>query len=89
MIDYIMDNLKDNNEFSKKLYKYMISSQQITGKQICMLLWEQDIISVEESKITAVKKGTISPYNFMLEMVQTLQITPAQLALNHVPVPVW
>lgn len=82
MIDYIMDNLKDNNEFSKKLYKYMISSQQITGKQICMLLWEQDIISVEESKITAVKKGTISPYNFMLEMVQTLQITPAQLALD-------
>lgn len=82
IIDYILENIQKNNEFSKKLYKYMISSQEITGKQVCMLLWEQDLISVEESKITALKSGAISPYNFMLEMVQTLQITPAQLALD-------
>lgn len=82
VIQYIIDNLRDNTRFSKKIYKYMISNQTITGRQICMLLWEQDLITVEESKITALKNGATSPYSFMLEMIRTLQITPAQLALD-------
>lgn len=82
IVEYILENLKNNITFSKRMYKYMISNQVITGKQVCMLLWEQDLIHVEESKISALKNGTVSPYRFMLEMIQTLQITPAQLALD-------
>lgn len=82
MIQYIIENLQNNVRFSKKMYQYMISSQTITGRQICMLLWEQDLITVEESKITALKNGSANPYNFMLDMIRTLQITPAQLALD-------
>ena len=37
---------------------------------------------VEESKITALKNGSTNAYNFMLDMIKTLQITPAQLALD-------
>lgn len=82
VIQYILQNLENNTKFSKMIYKYMISDQTITGRQICMLLWEQDLISVDESKITALKNGITNPYNFMLEMISTLQITPAQLALD-------
>lgn len=82
MLTYIIDGLENNIEFSKKMYKYMISNQVITGKQICMILWEQDLISVDEKKIDALKTGKISAYDFMVEMVSTLQITPAQLALD-------
>lgn len=82
IIDYILENLEENNEFSKKIYKYLISSQKITGRQICLLLWEQDLISVPESRIISLKNGSTNPYNFMLEMIRDLQITPAQLALD-------
>ena len=82
MIQYITENLQNNIRFSKKMYQYMITNQTITGRQICMLLWEQDLITVEESKITALKNGSANPYNFMLDMIRTLQITPAQLALD-------
>lgn len=82
VIDYILENLKDNTRFSKRIYKYMISDQTITGRQMCLLLWEQDLISVDESRITALKTGKTSAYNFILEMIRTLQITPAQLALD-------
>lgn len=82
VITYILENLKDNTRFSKRIYKYMISDQTITGRQICMLLWEQDLISVDESKITALKSGKTGAYNFILDMINTLQITPAQLALD-------
>jgi penicillin-binding protein 2 len=82
IIDYVIENLSDNAKFSKKMYKYMISGQKITGKQICLLLWEQDRITVEESEINALKNNAVSAYNFMLEMISNLQITPAQLALD-------
>ncbi len=75
VIQYILENLQDNIRFSKKMYKYMISDQTITGRQVCMLLWEQDLITVEESKINALKNGSTNAYNFMLEMIKTLQIT--------------
>lgn len=82
VLQYIIENLQDNVRFSKKMYQYMISDQTITGRQMCMLLWEQDQISVEESRITALKNGSTNAYNFMLDMIRTLQITPAQLALD-------
>lgn len=82
IIDYILKNLRENQDFSKKMYKYLISAQQIKGKQMCLLLWEQDLISVEESHIVSLKNGNTNPYNFMLEMIRDLQITPAQLALD-------
>jgi penicillin-binding protein 2 len=82
IIDYIIENLSDNTTFSKKMYKFMISNQKITGRQICMILWEQDLITVEESEINSLKNGGISAYNFMLKMISNLQITPAQLALD-------
>ena len=43
------------------MYKYMISDQTITGRQVCMLLWEQDLITVEESKINALKMARPTP----------------------------
>ena len=82
IIDYILVHLQDNQEFSKKMYKYLISSQKIKGRQICLLLWEQDLISVEESRIVSLKNGSINPYNFVIEMIRDIQITPAQLALD-------
>jgi penicillin-binding protein 2 len=82
IIDYIIENLSDNTKFSKKMYKFMISNQKITGRQICMILWEQDLITVEESEINSLKNGGTSAYNFMLKMISNLQITPAQLALD-------
>lgn len=82
IIEYIIEHLQDNKEFSKKMYKYLISSQKINGRQMCLLLWEQDLISVEESRIVSLKNGSTNPYNFMLEMIRDIQITPAQLALD-------
>ena len=82
LVTYTINCLDNNTDFAKKLYKYMIANDDITGKQLCMILWEQDLISVPESDINQLKSGSVSAYNFMLSLIQTLQITPAQLALD-------
>lgn len=81
LVDYILEEL-DNKAFAKKIYKYMISQERISGKQICMLLIEQDKINPTEEEIKQLKNGTVSAYHFMVELIRTLQITPAQLALD-------
>ncbi len=82
LVDYIIDALQNNTEFNKRLYKYMIANNNITGKQICIILWDQDLINVEESMIRGLKTNRISSYDFMIECISNLEITPAQLALD-------
>ncbi len=82
LVDYIIDALQNNSEFNKKLYKYMIANNNITGKQICIILWDQDLINVPETQITGLKSGRISAYEFIIDCISNLEITPAQLALD-------
>lgn len=80
--DYLFDRLKINTAFHKKLYKYMIADNLLTGKTICLLLYDQGIISGTPTERATLESGTISPYNFMLGRISNLEITPAQLALD-------
>lgn len=82
LIDYTIENLDNNTAFAKKIYKYMIKDDMISGRQICSLLLEQDVISITEDERHKFESGQISPYNFMLYLIKNLFITPAQLALD-------
>lgn len=78
----ILELLDDNTEFSKKLYRYMIEGNDISGRQICSVLLEQNAVSITEIEEERFVTGQISPYNFMLFLIENLYITPAQLALD-------
>ena len=78
----ILHLLTNNTEFSKKLYRYMIDNSDINGRQICTILLEQNAISITEKDEERFITKQISPYNFMLFLIENLYITPAQLALD-------
>lgn len=78
----ILALLKNNTEFSKKLYRYMINNNDINGRQICTILLEQNAISITEEEEERFMTKQISPYTFMLFLIENLYITPAQLALD-------
>lgn len=82
MLEYVFDKLSSDTDFHKRLYKYMIRDNQINGRQICLLLYDQGIISGTMAERATVENGTISPYDFMLNKIANLEITPAQLALD-------
>lgn len=82
LVELIIDSLANNKDFSKKIYKYMIAGNNISGKQICLILWNQDLINVDQEEIIQLKENRISSYQFMLNCIEHLEITPAQLALE-------
>ena len=82
LLEYIFENIDNNTGFNKKIYKYMIRDNAISGRQVCLILLEQSIINIEEEEAARFTSGLVSPYEFMLDRIRNLDITPAQLALD-------
>lgn len=70
--------------FEKKLFYYLLLDGKITGKDVCMLLYTQGIISKskKDKDYKGLVDGSLSPYNFIRKKISKLEITPAQLALD-------
>ena len=82
LTDYLIDYLKTDNNFSKILYKYMLQEDTISGREICLVLYEQGILSKDDDCYDALASGAMTAYDFMVNKIYTLEIEPAQLALE-------
>ncbi|SCP95037.1 penicillin-binding transpeptidase domain-containing protein [Anaerobium acetethylicum] len=82
LITYITDSLSKDSAFGKKLYKYMIKGNSLSGREICLMLFDQGVLEYNESEISGLNSGATGAYNFMLDKISNLKITPAQLALD-------
>lgn len=82
VLEYIEEQLMDDPEFGKMLYKYMILDDVVSGREICLLLYEQHVLEYEEEMVQQLSSGQLSPYEFLREKIRNLEITPAQLALE-------
>lgn len=82
IIEYILNMIDSDVEFQKKLYKYMLHNDVISGKDICMMLCEQRAIEIPSEDEEALYAGKLSAYQFMMNRITSLDITPAQMALD-------
>ena len=82
ILEYIFDVLDRDPDFDKKIYRYMILNDEITGRQICFLLLEQNIVEPPQEELSQFESGAETPYNFMRNRIEQLDLTPAQLALD-------
>ena len=82
VVDYISTELENDVDFQTMLYKYMLLDDIVTGKEICLLLYEQGVLEYDEETVGRLQNGSYSAYNFMLDEIGKLEITPAQLALE-------
>ncbi|MCR5477913.1 MAG: penicillin-binding protein [Lachnospiraceae bacterium] len=86
IFDKIVDsciNLADHSgDFQKRMFKYMLLKDRITPKQVCMLLYEQNAIEIPIEEIEKLQEGRISAFRFMMNRIEGLDVTPAQLALD-------
>lgn len=78
----IFELLEENTEFYKKIYKYLLLDDQISGKQVCQILLEQGIVDVSDQEEQDLINGNQDAYHFMLNLINDLDITPADMALD-------
>lgn len=82
VLNYIEETLMEDSEFGKMLYKYMILDNIVSGNEICRLLYEQNVLEYDQETIDKLTSNQLSSYNFMIDKIENLEITPAQLALE-------
>ncbi len=82
LVDYMFEIMAESNSFRKYYYKYMLLTDTVSGTQVCKLLCEQKCIDTSIEDVGALYDGDITAYQFMINRIQNLDITPAQLALD-------
>ena len=81
MTEFILLELSETSSFSKIVYTSMLEQGLITGDQICMLLYDQNVFE-KDGDYENLVNGVIDAYNFICIKIQNLEITPAMLALD-------
>lgn len=83
LVSEIINQLSKDDEFDKKIYKYMLLNNELSGVTVCRLLYEQNILSKKNDEdYSLLLNNHISAYDFMKRKIKKLEITPAQLALD-------
>ena len=82
LVAYLEEYLRETSQFDKLLYKYLIKSGGITGAQICAIDYEQGVLPMDENAYNGLLSGTVSAYGWLYNKIETLEITPGQLALE-------
>lgn len=82
LVEYIIEHLNESNSFTKKMLRYMILNDNITARQICTILIEQDAVSIIDSEKNKFLRGATAPYDFIIYLIANLYLTPGQLALD-------
>ena len=82
MVSFVIDYLQNDRGFDKLIYQYMIKAGAVTGRDICLMLYEQNILTYDEVQYNNLASGAVGAYDFIRGKIQTLEITPGQLALE-------
>jgi len=83
LVEYIKNMLTDNVDFGKKVIYYRLYDGTIHGSEICMLLYDQKVFEYDEDKYNSLAGYNNNvTYDFIIDQIKSLNITPAQLALD-------
>lgn len=82
LVDFGLDLLEDDNKFIKMIYSYLIYHYELSGKDCCLLLFDQGDIKYNETEYNQLEQGMLSAYGFIIRKIRKLEITPGQLGLD-------
>ncbi len=80
--DYIEEYLMDDTDFCKRVFRYMLKEGSLSGTEVCLLLYDQGILTMNTADYDGLSSGSYLAYDFIRDKIYNLEITPAQLALT-------
>lgn len=80
--DYVLDEVKDDSVFDKRVYHAMVNNETISGREICMLLYDQGVLKKNQTTYAKLQSGMIAPFSFLKAKIRSLEISPGELGLT-------
>lgn len=82
LVSYGMELLENDTKYPKMVYSYMIHQYELSGRDCCLLLFDQGDIKYNADEYEKLKLGLTSPYSFIIKKIRNLEITPGDLGLE-------
>lgn len=82
IIQSVMKRLDEDSSFDRLLYRYIVKDDMVKPRIICNCLLDQGIVVLSDDEKNLWDRGVLTPYQFMINRITNLEITPAQLALD-------
>ncbi len=81
--EYLLKQLAEDENFTKRIFRYLVNQDIVTGKELCLALYSQGILPYDEQAVAALAAGGSDyTFDFMISKITNLEITPSQLALD-------
>lgn len=80
--NYVLDEVKDDSVFDKRVYHAMVNNEIISGREICMLLYDQGVLKKNQTTYAKLQSGMIAPFSFLKAKIRSLEISPGELGLT-------
>lgn len=82
VVDYITGAVQEDGDFDTAVYEDMVMSDRISPEEIVQLFYDQGVLKKKDDTYQAWKSGEMSTYTFVRAKIESLEITPADLALD-------
>lgn len=82
LIKYGLDLLEKDTTYPKMIYSFLVHQKELSGRDCCLLLFDQGDIKYNANEYQKLKSGVTSPYAFITRKIRNLEITPGQLGLE-------
>lgn len=82
LMEGIEKELGSQIAFRKLLFKWLAMEEKITGRDICLLLYAQEVLSDMDDDYDKMVSGETDAFSFLKKKIVQLEITPAMLALD-------
>ncbi|MCH5333283.1 MAG: peptidoglycan glycosyltransferase [Agathobacter sp.] len=82
LCSYILNRIDTNVDFAKIVYEYMLQRKEVSPRDLCLILFDQGVLDYDDDSVEGLKSGSLSPFDFLLDKINNIEIRPAQLALD-------
>lgn len=83
LVEYVMKDLETDTAFTKRIFRFLINNATVTGKELCLALYSQNILAYDENEVRLLQvNGEEYAFQFIRQKISDIEITPAQLALD-------
>ena len=82
LVSYTINRLEKLKAYNLLVYKYAIANDEISGNELCAILYDQNVLPSDEETRSSLLNGSLSAYQFIKDKINNLEITPGQLALD-------
>ncbi len=82
LVDYGIELLQEDIVYTKMVYSSLIYSYELSGRDCCLLMFDQGNIEYNANEYEKLSNGIMSAYSFIIKKIKKLEITPGQLGLE-------